>query len=76
MKNIRERHNIRKKRSNRSNKSKKVKPYLLRILGEWNEWEEIPDVQVNFPKGSAKLDLFDVIISTKNGYWTYGNLLS
>ncbi len=63
--------NIRKKDSPKKTAHRKetIRPFLLRVLKEWNEWEDIPGVIIEFPKGSARPDLFNVIISPNNGYW-------
>ena len=65
---------LKSKESNKTRKARKnkVKPHILRILTEWNEWEDIPNVTIEFPKGSSKLDIFNVYIRPKNGYWNGG----
>ena len=50
-----------------------TKSHLLRVSKEWNEWVDIPGVSIEFPKGSTRLDLFDVTLTPQIGYWANGN---
>ncbi len=61
------------RKNNPRKKYRRTKPHLLRLLKEWNEWIDIPGVFVEFPKGSARPDLFKISITPENGYWMGGN---